>query len=133
MNLEKLDEAIAYIEAHPEQWRQEDWFHRGDDGCGTAACIAGTVVLLDGWTPANWTLRGTGDEITSTCEKDGFEREVDELAMDILCTNRSTWSDEDMTEDEWRVERMFAATNSIEDIKRIRDEIAASEIKAVAG
>lgn len=50
MNLEKLDEAIAYIEAHPTEHDQATWL---DAKCGTTACLAGHVSLLNGGRPVD--------------------------------------------------------------------------------
>jgi PAS domain-containing protein len=38
-------DALAHIEAHPDQWDQDTWI------CGTTACLAGWIVLRNGWTP----------------------------------------------------------------------------------
>jgi hypothetical protein len=34
-----LDAALAYIDAHPDEWDQSTWM------CGTSACVAGRIVL----------------------------------------------------------------------------------------
>jgi hypothetical protein len=52
-NAEKLDKVLAYIEANPKKWDQEEWVPRpvNDSYCGTACCIAGNAALLAGCTP----------------------------------------------------------------------------------
>lgn len=51
VDIERLDRALAHIEAHPEQHDQGVWARNvGDDGkvnCGTAGCLAGWVVAQD--------------------------------------------------------------------------------------
>ncbi len=39
-NVELLEKTLKYIEEHPEEWDQAEWF------CGTVACFAGHVVGL---------------------------------------------------------------------------------------
>lgn len=107
INLERLDAAIAYIEAHPEEHKQEIWFQRG--GCGTAACLAGVVALLDGWTPV-W----TGGEARDV-EKDGDRRYVGNVATDLL-----RLGDESDERD-----YLFFRAADIGDIKRFREEYTA--------
>jgi hypothetical protein len=51
VDLEALDEALAYIQAHPEQWDQGTW------RCTTAMCVAGWVGELGG---ARWLTDGGG-------------------------------------------------------------------------
>lgn len=127
MNIDKLDAAIAYIEAHPEEHRQGYWFSRKDSGCATAACLAGTIAILDGWTPAQWETSDDGFQDTATAERAGYLQDVVAVAMDVLCAERSDWADGG-THDECWTERLFAATNSLDDIKAIRDQIVAADL-----
>jgi hypothetical protein len=112
-NLAELDAAIKEIEAHPEGWNQRNWLTRTP--CGTAACLAGTVALRNGWKPVNWFRAGTfaGGEITGDVEMDGVIRSVEDVAASILGIDY-----DDMDE-------LFATENTIEDIKRYRDALAA--------
>jgi hypothetical protein len=105
MNLEKLDEAIAYIEKHPEQHDQATWFRRYT--CGSTACLAGHVAILDGWT----LIDGHG-----MAEKAGVLRHVADVAEAVL----------DL--DDLEVDRLFYAADALADIKRYRDRIAAGEL-----
>lgn len=42
INVELLQETLAYIKAHPKEWDQTEWF------CGTSACFAGWAAVLAG-------------------------------------------------------------------------------------
>lgn len=53
MNLDKLDAAIAYIEAHPAQ--HDQGFYAAEQECGTTLCLAGVIAMQAGWRPA-WDL-----------------------------------------------------------------------------
>lgn len=119
INLEKLDAAIAYIEANPTEWKQDTWFYRGDGGCGTAACLAGTIAILDGWTPTDWQVCGGGYD-SAAAEKGGTVRVVGAVAREILGIGPEHVNDDG---DELG-EVLFAPYNTVDDIKQIRDEIA---------
>jgi hypothetical protein len=41
-NVALLNQTLAHIEAHPEEWNQASF------RCGTAACFAGHAVILEG-------------------------------------------------------------------------------------
>lgn len=129
IDIQRLDAAIAYIEAHPEEHEQAYWFHRTDEGCGTAACLAGTLALLDGWEPVGWVPAGHGvGETTALVSKDGQICEVDDLAFDLLGCERSTSTDSwTETVDEDLVGEMFETANTFDMIKKLRDRIAASQ------
>jgi hypothetical protein len=45
VDIERLDRALAQIEAHPELHRQEEWLIKLD--CGTGGCLAGWVVMQE--------------------------------------------------------------------------------------
>jgi hypothetical protein len=121
MNLEKLDEAIAHAEAHPEGHSQAFYFARGFD-CGSTACLAGIAALLAGWRPV-WTDADVwepeddspGGRSTSTVERDGEQQDVYVVAKDILgLTDRQAGN-------------LFVFSGSLDCAKRYRDEIAAGE------
>jgi hypothetical protein len=115
VNLEKLDAAIAHIEAHPEEHDQNWWFRKRD--CGTTACLAGTLALLDGWEPV-WPKRWTGWDYTSAeyVKKGGRRRRVPLVAREIIEAT------------EWEAESLFGIAADLDDIKRYRDKIAAGEL-----
>lgn len=57
-DIAKLDAALAHIEAHPEEWRQQTYGSRSPS-CGTVGCLAYHVAVLDGaeisWSPWHYT------------------------------------------------------------------------------
>lgn len=113
VDLERLDAALAAIEAEPERWQQRHWFAR--TSCGTACCLAGMVVSQAGWTPTDWELDYYGDgrtDISWTVEKGEDEGPVGVVARELLGVGY------------FDAERLFCALNSLEDLKRIRDELA---------
>lgn len=132
IKIDVLDAAIAEIEAHPERHDQRYWFYREDGGCGTAACLAGTIALQAGWSPTAWEERYSGnDELsfaTARAIKDGEVRDVDDVAMDLLgCERSPEYPDGAITDDEWDTEALFASVNTLEEIKRMRNDIAAKQ------
>lgn len=117
MNLEKLDEAIAWIEAHPEDHSQSSYFARGS--CGTTACLAGTVAVLAGWRP-DWTRPDWSDdpgawETTGRVRRAGAVSTAWDVAAEVLDIDPRQATD------------LFIHAGDLEDIKRIRDECAAGE------
>jgi hypothetical protein len=119
VNLEKLDEAIAHIEARPEQHKQSYWFTKTDGGCGTAYCLAGALALLAGWKPVWGGGEVDGHDEASVAVKDDRVEDVQLLALQIL----------QPTGHELRiVHSMFASGNTLADIKEYRDQIAVGEL-----
>lgn len=106
MNLDKLDAAIAWIEAHPDQHDQGDPFAKRE--CGTTACLAGILCLLDGWKPA-WE---DDDDDAYFALKNGEKRNAMRLAQELLGATRH------------QADSLFLASWSLEDIERRRDEFA---------
>jgi hypothetical protein len=59
VNVEKLKQLKAFILAEPRRYDQSFWmFGKESDvvkmqkpPCGTAACLAGSACLMEGWTP----------------------------------------------------------------------------------
>lgn len=49
INVELLRKNLEYVTAHRDQWDQSYWIQR--TWCGTTACLAGTVVLNEGYRP----------------------------------------------------------------------------------
>lgn len=128
MNLDKLDQAIAYIEAHPEEWQQEFWAEK--TACGTALCLAGTLAALDGWKPTRWwAVKADSGEIQRTYSaiKNRKVRDIEDVAHDILGLERSPAA-EPFSDDERMAHRLFRSSNTLGDIKRYRDRIAAGEL-----
>jgi hypothetical protein len=60
IDLQRLEQAVTYIEDHPEQHQQDLWIGTGDTNepstsswCGTVGCLFGWVALLNGDLPVN--------------------------------------------------------------------------------
>jgi hypothetical protein len=71
INVPLLQKALDHIEAHPEEWEQELWGKR--QPCGTTACLAGHITLIDGWTPV---LHGLSFGEWLDVERDGRKETV---------------------------------------------------------
>ena len=67
-----IADAMAHIEAHPEEWEQATWI----SSCGTKACLAGRMALLDGKTHEWFELDKSDD--------------VGDWAADVLGVDRVT-------------------------------------------
>lgn len=113
VNLDKLDEALAYIEAHPGEHDQHAWFTRRARGwCGTTRCVAGTVAWLGGWEPV-WDgasaedVRGPGGQV----------RYVGAVAQEILGA-----SDD-------QVSALFYVADDLDELRDFRDQIAEGVLK----
>lgn len=51
INVALLRKTLEHITAHPKEWDQGAWAVRASSGrrsCGTAYCLAGTALVLDG-------------------------------------------------------------------------------------
>lgn len=122
MNFAKLDEALAYIEEHPDEHNQSEWIavHERRERRGwfrrprvvrtTTACLAGRLALLDGWQPV-WTVFFDGHATAGSVEKDGVVRAVSDVAQEIL----------GMTDDALFKSNLFMATRSLADLQHERD------------
>jgi hypothetical protein len=62
--LDRLEGALRHIQAHPGEWDQSDWLTVTE--CGTAACLAGHVVLREGYRVkvAPWYFDASGQYLT---------------------------------------------------------------------
>ena len=53
MNIEKIEKLIHMLRSHPDGYEQTTWGSRwlndSDHSCGTAACLAGYAVLMEGY------------------------------------------------------------------------------------
>lgn len=115
-DIERLDRALAWIEAHPEQHDQGVWARDvGADGkvnCGTAMCLAGWVVAQED--PDATFIRDDIDTqmpgmMHSTVRTGAGDVEsVEDLAGRLL----------DVTPGQR--EALFSAGNTIEDLKAMR-------------
>jgi len=114
-NSELLRSTMAYIESHVHEWDQFAWAHRGD--CGTAMCFAGWAVTLAG---AEVDFTRFGDESSTSTITPASQRElglrssyIDEAARELL----------DLSLDQ--SEELFCASNSMERLRMLVDELAA--------
>lgn len=82
VDFERLDNAITYAVAHPDEFDMDMWF-RTAAACGTTACLAGTVALHAGWKPIQWEKWGSG-LAASKAEKDGVRKPVSLVAGELL-------------------------------------------------
>lgn len=78
INFERLDAAITYAVEHPEEFDMGDWFKRTD--CGTTACLAGTVAIQAGWSPAEF----CADDGTAFAQRNGIRKAVPAVARGLL-------------------------------------------------
>jgi hypothetical protein len=110
-NIERINRVIEHIEAHPESWDQRFWAARTE--CGTTHCAAGWAVrlyVLDSAPAWNFGYPlGDARWITSgVAIGHSFDFYAD-LAADVLDLTDAQASD------------FFWASNSLEDLKAIRD------------
>ena len=125
-SIARLDNEIAYLETHPEEWNQGLWIGTPHNttpqkwSCGTVACLGGFVAIHAGWTPdpnnPDVEIVGDGDGGPETTAhhyvtKNGETKTVFAVARELLM----------LTEDQ--AEYLFASENSIHDLKYLRNEI----------
>lgn len=107
--LARLDAALAWIDAHPEQHDQGMWFVRNE--CGTTMCLAGVVAHLAGAEPI-WDL---ACDATSRVSPPGRAPEgVSGYARNLLGIDDDTTS------------RLFYEADDRAGLGEIRDRLAAS-------
>lgn len=124
MNFAKLDEALAYIEEHPDEhyqsaWisrrertQRRGWFRRPRVVRTTAACLAGRLALLDGWQPV-WSRFFDGYTTADSVEKGGVVRAVSDVAQEILGLADHAYFETSGN--------LFMATRSLADLRHERD------------
>lgn len=110
MNLDKLDAAIAWIEANPQLHDQADPFAKR--ACGTTMCLAGVLCFLDGWVP-DWE-HGFNGELSYGVLKDAVARNAMECAREILGAT------------DQQKNALFFAADNLAEIQALRDEYAAA-------
>lgn len=118
-----IDQEIDWAETEEAKgemsaWDQEVWAV-DDAPCGTAYCIAGHVAAGAGWRPTvRLYLSGSQElDYVNLINDDGEEWEVDAISSEILGIE-TTWNYAD---------DLFRSDNTLEDLKRIRDNFAESE------
>jgi hypothetical protein len=119
--LVRLDAALAWIEEHPEQHRQDNWIT--DTGCGTAYCLAGAIVYLAGAEPVfaaddgRWTHPTGTARITSVVKVGDERRKVYRYALELLGVD---------DDDDYLADELFDGGATLADLREIRDSLAAS-------
>lgn len=145
VNFPLLDEIMAYIEAHPMEWKQDDWFKIVDkvtgesryetqevivteiNSCGASMCFAGHVALRMGF-PAppksnheQWTR-----EMTDPQDGYPYLETVSDFAQNVLGLEYH------------QAEALFAGDNSLEMLRdivtalHINPDLHGEDLEAVA-
>lgn len=126
MDYELLDQAIKNIEADPNRHVQSRWIGRksratNNTWCGTTGCLAGHIVQLAGWTPL-FTDKD-GDE-TAKVTRDGAQNWVMNAALAALGLDAENLANSIHAK---TVHAMFEPYNSLDNIKGLRNNLAASD------
>lgn len=114
-NVALLNQTLAYIEAHPEEWDQKTWH------CGTTACFAGHAAALNG---GEWLGRGSdsliardddpAEDIWAATEDRPAIVEVDRRAKRVLGLT------------DYQAEDLFEGGNSLDDLREIVAKLTGS-------
>lgn len=127
--LDLLDAAIAHIEAHPETWLQ------GSYRCESGMCLAGWAAQLAG---GQWVTSADSDpefRANMTAERDDPAQDVDfdpDYGQIIHVADRAErllggrFLDE--VEDGEDEPDLFAADNTLDDLKRMRDRLRSGAV-----
>lgn len=112
-DIERLDRALAYIEAHPEQHDQGVWLKKVD--CGTAACLAGWVVVQE-YPQAGFvkTAYDYGDRFSMV----GINPQDEPVYVHLTATELLDINGE-------QADELFNEFNTLQHLKRMRDLLAA--------
>jgi hypothetical protein len=118
-----LRKALEHITAHPEEWNQSHWAKRSKS-CGTAYCLAGTIVAQQGYEMA-FTL-GLEHEATSYAfdASTGTSCGIPELAIRELVG--PDWDIEAYTAIS---EQLFIDTRTLPDLWRRAHNLTGGEIE----
>lgn len=91
------------------RWRQDVWFENRDaygKECGTAGCFAGWCAFLDGYTVIDWNTVMLFNPATHRT---------------LLKNQVRYWAQERLGLDDNQATVLFAATNTLEDLKELVD------------
>jgi len=108
-NVPLLQKALDYIETHPEEWEQSCWIEDSPLACGTVACLAGHIALIDGWevhTDAYGIIRGMvrGDEwVSSVSEAAAASLGATSDYGQVYARGESLWGASNTRKDLWRI------------------------------
>lgn len=113
-NLPLLRKVLDHIDAHPDEWNQNEWGIQTErSSCGTAFCIAGHVAVMSGAEPV-WDIDGS---MVHVRRPNGQPTPVGVYAAEQLGI---TWEESGSG----YVPGLFAGHNTREDIQRIAERIA---------
>lgn len=109
MNEEVFRLAMKHIHEFPEEHQQEVWAQRS--ACGTAACLAGRVVLQ-----AGAEIMWDSNFLVSLCvTPSGERRHISQYARELLGIGQ------------FEAEALFDHMNSVEDLEEIGEGILSGE------
>lgn len=106
VNVERLDNAMAHIVAHPEEWNQGYWAARVGPSCNTAYCLGGTVAAQAG-AAMEWDTSRFGDAAHYCIDPEGNRQKIDAYAQQLLELSNG---DADI---------LFDGINSLENLQRM--------------
>lgn len=116
IDVPRLRKVLEYLTEHPEEHDQGIWIASPYyTGCGTTACVAGHVVLADGWAPD---YRIAYPEY---CVKDGKTRRIAHVAEALLGLRPE------------QAAQLFWATNELADLWRMAEEFTDGTIQVPPG
>jgi hypothetical protein len=119
-DIERLDRALAHIEAHPEQHDQDVWLRDTTAGgkvdCGTAGCLAGWVVA-QAHPEASFIRADDADKAPGACSRveiePGVVRPIEDYAQQLLDISKG------------QAVALFMPGNTVETLKGMRNILAA--------
>jgi hypothetical protein len=109
LNTEGLNQTLAYIKAHPEEWNQGSWGKR--TSCGTTYCFAGTWAHVSG-AELLWEQYPNNSLYVDVVKVGGKKECVDDYAARTL----------GLTDDEQ--EKLFYSKPTLEQLEDMIDRIS---------
>lgn len=110
-----------YIKAHPKEWEQRLFAARSEHGCRTAYCLAGHAVVRAGyklvWEPRFTPMDGWYDSSWFVADTDtyGQNLQIAHVARKVLGLNPTD------------ADKLFCATNTLDDLRRIITEVTGTD------
>jgi hypothetical protein len=108
VNVELLKRTLEFIEANPKEWDQKTW-------CGTSCCFAGHAAILAGSRRVEKAREPGALSWAHVRRPDGKLGLVWEVA------------ERELGLDEWQASELFAADNTLADLRRIVGELVTDE------
>lgn len=118
MNIDYAHKVLNYLHQHPTRHSQLTWGMRIAEHCGTAACIAGTAVLLDTNSTTLWTKSTGGSEYMTGVQLGDDPDNVVEVQW---------WAAQLLGLDGQTAHSLFHEMNSATAIKKLETMIAVAE------